>query len=382
MIDASARMRDFAELAEIAYLNTAAEGIPPPAVREALLRYWDDKRRGFAGREAHSAQYERARAAAARLIGLSPEEVAFCSCTSEAYNLLAGALRLREGDEVVANDLDFPSGATPWLAEGCPARLRLWASRDGELDVRDLAPLLNERTRLVQTSLISFHNGHRVDLPAVIAATRAAAPRARIAVDITQAIGRVPLDCAGADIVVSSTHKWILGPHGAGIVGVRAAAADDLTTRAGGWHHLQDAFGAERFTRAVPKRGAASFAVGMPPIASIYALAAALDYIAATGVERIAAHADPLTRTLHDGLVRLGLRPLCRWEERRASGIVAIRHAQSERLHQALLAAGVHAMHHAGRLRLAVHGYNTATDIERCLGALEAALAAAESSAP
>jgi selenocysteine lyase/cysteine desulfurase len=173
--------------------------------------------------------------------------------------------------------------------------------------------------------------------------------------------------------VVSSTHKWILGPHGTGIVGVRAAAAEELTAHAGGWHHLRDAFGAERFARAEPKAGAPSFAVGMPPLAAIYALAAALDYVAGVGVERIAAHADPLTRSLHQGLERLGLRPLCRWDERRPSGIVAFRHERSERMNEALLKAGVHAMNHAGRLRFAVHGYNTRADVDRCLRALEAA---------
>ena len=42
-----------------------------------------------------------------------------------------------------------------------------------------------------------------------------------LAVDVTQALGRVPLDLAGADVVVSSTHKWILASHGGGLVGVR-----------------------------------------------------------------------------------------------------------------------------------------------------------------
>src|SRR4051812_4945098 len=112
------RARDFPQLAGIAYLNTAAEGLPPPVVREALLRYWDDRSRGFDGRTAHAAEEERCRERASALIGFAPTEVAFCSCTSEAYQLLASALALAPGDEVVINDLDFPSGITPWLADG------------------------------------------------------------------------------------------------------------------------------------------------------------------------------------------------------------------------------------------------------------------------
>ena len=37
---------------------------------------------------------------------------------------------------------------------------------------------------------------------------------------MTQALGRVPLDLADVDLIVSSTHKWILATHGGGLVGV------------------------------------------------------------------------------------------------------------------------------------------------------------------
>src|SRR6185436_9853769 len=120
------------------------------------------------------------------------------------------------------------------------------------------------------------------------------APHAIISVDVTQALGRIVLDCAGADIVISSTHKWSLGIHGGCIIGIPAAKAARLTTHAGGWLHLQNAFEADRFQRAVPKTGAASFSVGMPNFVALYALNASLRYLQGVGVAKIAAHADPL----------------------------------------------------------------------------------------
>jgi cysteine desulfurase/selenocysteine lyase len=61
-------------------------------------------------------------------------------------------------------DLDFPAGATPWLtaAEKPAPCHKLWKHRGGALNLVDLAPLLNERTALVQVSLVSFYNGHRI----------------------------------------------------------------------------------------------------------------------------------------------------------------------------------------------------------------------------
>ena len=73
-------------------------------------------------------------------------------------------------------------------------------------------------------------------------------------VDVTQALGRVPLDLQGVDLIISSTHKWLLGSHGGGLVGVPADRADEWTAPAGGWFNLANAFDADRFERTVTKR--------------------------------------------------------------------------------------------------------------------------------
>lgn len=370
MLTDATRQRDFPALTGTTYLNTAAESIPPLCVGVALQRYFADKTRGMRGRDAHFATVEACRAVSARMLRLQPAEVAFCSCSSEAYNLLASALALGAQDEVVVSDLDFPAGATPWLRAQPAPVLRRWNAAGGALRVDDLLPLLGEKTRLVQVSLVSFYNGHRIDWAPFERAVRRLAPQALISVDITQALGRVEPDCAGADIQISSTHKWTLGVHGGCIIGVPAAGAERLTTRAGGWLHLENAFATDRFDRAVPKSGAASFAVGMPSFAALYALDASLRYIEEVGIGPIAAHADPLTARVDAGLRDLGLKPLCTWEAGNPTGIVAFRHERSAEIHAALEREEIQVMHNAGRLRVAVHGYNTAEDVGRLLGTL------------
>ncbi len=374
MLTDTSRRRDFPSLSEMTYLNTAAESIPPQCVGAALQRYYADKIRGMNGREQHFAELEACREVSARLLQLAPAEVAFCSCSSEAYNLLASALALGAAEEVVVTDLDFPAGATPWLRAQPAPLVRHWRACDGALRVEDLVPLLNEHTRLVQVSLVSFYNGHRIEWAPFQQAVRRLAPHALISVDITQAFGRVELDCAGADIVISSTHKWTLGLHGGCIVGVPAAGASRLTTRAGGWLHLENAFAADRFDRAVAKSGAASFAVGMPNFAALYALNASLRYLESVGIAAIAGHANPLTARVDAGLRELGLQPLCPWQPQNPTGIVAFQHERSAAIHAALEREHVHVMHNAGRIRIAVHGYNTPADIDRFLTALAVAL--------
>ncbi|NLG49540.1 MAG: aminotransferase class V-fold PLP-dependent enzyme [Chloroflexi bacterium] len=373
MLTQATRLADFPSLSDMIYLNTAAEGIPPVAVLDALKQYGLDKTQGMDGRSLHEAQYDAAKALVAQAYGLTPQEIGICSCSSEAYNLAALALRLQPGDEVVINDLDFPAGVTPWLQPTCPATVKVWRAVEGALRVEDLIPLLTPRTRMVTVSLVSFYNGYKLSLDAVGEAVRQHSP-ALLAVDVTQALGRIPLHLAGADLIVSSTHKWILASHGGGLVGVPKARAEELTVPAGGWFNLQNAFDADRFERAIVKPGAASFAVGMPNYPAAYAVRAGLGYVLGIGVEQIDAHARPLVRACLEGVRGLPVELLTPVDDEHLAGIVAFRHPKAEAIHRYLHERNIHIMAHAGRLRVAIHGYNTAKDIERLLSALHEAI--------
>ena len=374
MLTDASRRRDFPSLAGRTYLNTAAEGIPPPQVGEALAEYVRDKQLGMDGRTAHFIQWEAAKELVAEMYGLTSAEVSICSCSSEAYNLAAMALRLRDGDEVVINDLDFPSGATPWLQDACPASVRVWRSRQGALRVEDLIPLLGPRTRLVTVSQVSFFNGFTVRVPEIVAAVRKHSA-SLLAVDVTQALGRIPLDLAGVDLIVSSTFKWLLASHGGGLVGVPAARAMEWTVPAGGWFNLYDAFGAGRFDQAVSKPGAASFTVGMPNFPAVYAIRAALAYIKSVGVAAIDRATRPLVLACLEGLKKLPVEVLTPSEPDHIAGILAFRHPAAERINSELHDRGIHVMADAGRLRVALHGYNTMADVETLLAALREILA-------
>ena len=121
MLTESTRLHDFPTLEGITYLNTAAESIPPRCAGEAIEAYWQDKLRGMKGRDGHFAHVEACREVSARMLGLQTSEVSFCSCSSEAYNLLAySAATWMRATKSSSADLDFPAGVTPWLrADRC-----------------------------------------------------------------------------------------------------------------------------------------------------------------------------------------------------------------------------------------------------------------------
>jgi cysteine desulfurase/selenocysteine lyase len=373
MLTDESRRRDFPSLATRTYLNTAAEGIPPPAVRAALDDYFADKELGMDGRQRHQAQWQAARVLVGAMYGLAADEIGLCSCASEAFNLAALALRLGPGDEVVVNDLDFPAGVSRWVQPDSPATVRVWRHRDGALHIDDLVPLLSGRTRLVTASLVSFYNGFLLPLPPFVEAVRRHSP-AKLILDVTQALGRIPLSLAGVDLIVSSTHKWILASHGGGLVGVPRTEAATWTVPSAGWFHLQDPFGADRFAAAAPKPGAASFMVGMPNYPAIYAIRAALEYLREVGVERIAEATRPLVAHCREELAKLPLKLITPGDPAHLAGIIAFTHPDAATLHRALHERQIHVMCQAGRVRIALHGYNTFQDVETLVAALRTAL--------
>ena len=177
-------------------------------------------------------------------------------------------------------------------------------------------------------------------------------------------------------MAVSSTHKWILASHGGGLVGIPRSRWDVLTASTGGWFGKEDPFRADRFDSPSPsKPGAESYMVGMPNYAAIYAINSAMHYVNAIGPAAIDDYARPLVRAAIEGLKDLPVELITPDRDDGLAGIVAFRHPDAERLHRALHEENIHVMCQAGRIRIAIHGYNTQQDIDHFLSTLSKALA-------
>ena len=95
--------------------------------------------------------------------------------------------------------------------------------------------------------------------------------------------------------------------------------------------------------------------------------------IATQGTAWVRQHAAPLVAACLEGLGGLDVDLLSPADPAALAGILAFRHPRAEAVHAALHARGIHVMHHAGRLRVAIHGYTTAADVEAFLSALATA---------
>jgi selenocysteine lyase/cysteine desulfurase len=113
----------------------------------------------------------------------------------------------------------------------------------------------------------------------------------------------------------------------------------------------------------------------MPNFDSVYALDAALEYHTAQRVARRRIELEPLIARLTAGLRELNLEVLVPERAEDRAGIVPFRHPQAEDFKRRLAERGIYVHGDDGRLRAAIHWYNTAEQIDRYLAALRAILA-------
>lgn len=357
------------------YLDTAAEGLLPLCATEAMDAYLRDKGRGTPGREAMFEEEERSKCVAARLLAARPENVALLPSATDALNLLANSLDWRPGDEVVTTDLEFPSGVLAFLRlRDRGVRLQVVPSRGGAVDPGRLCSAIGPATRVVVLSQVSYKTGTNMgDISAVAAEARRRG--ALVCVDATQAMGRVPVSMEGVDLLTASSYKWLLGVHGAAIVCLGEGLRDRVLPGAAGWYSVVDVFGPNRFTEFHWKAGAGRLVGGMPNFSAIYVLRRSLELMETFGVAQIHRRLAPHMAALRAGLERMGLEVLTPPGRDGDSGIVSFAHREHEAIGAALEKRGIVVWRGDGRVRVSVHLYNTARDVEALLGGIEAVLA-------
>jgi cysteine desulfurase/selenocysteine lyase len=283
------------------YLDNAATTQKPRAVIDRVVRYYEEEnanvhRAVHALSERATESYEGAREAIRRFIHAGEaHEIVFVRGTTEAINLVAesyGRTRLRHGDEIVISTMEHHSNIVPWqiLCERTGAILRVAPITDsGELRLDEYERLLNDRTRLVSVVHVSNVLGTINPLEEII--HKAHALGVPVLVDGAQAVAHMPVDVRelDCDFYAFSGHK-VFGPTGIGVLYGRAALLDAMPPyQAGGDMISSVTFERTRYN-VLPHK----FEAGTPDIAGAVGLAAAVDYLLGTGLDRVAEHEHAL----------------------------------------------------------------------------------------
>jgi len=358
--------KDFIGLDRCLWLYSGAETPTHRGVLEAVTEYLTARSLGPGGRERNAEKEWRCKQNLARMLNGSPEQIALMSSSSEVISMIAQAMRLKPGDNVIIHNLEFPSGVLPWLLlkrEG--VEVRVVEHRQWDIEEEDILNRIDERTRLVLTSHVSYLNGVRIDYKKLY--ERVSRTNALFVLDATQSLGAFPVDLNYADLIVCSSYKWLLGVHGGGILAVNPKRGFELVPRYIGWGRGRSPEGRDKFETFEFHSDARRFELGYPGYPAVYALEFTTGLLLDIGVERIAEHILKLGESVLELLGSLGVAVTTPAESHRRAGNISFLHHDAERIAGELYKQGVYLMGSDGRVRISVGAFNDAEDI-RLLG--------------
>ena len=353
------------------YLSSCSQGALARPVEAALHEFIDSWHTYGNPWELWVDRMERLRAQFARLINAQPTEIAVTFSVSTALNSLASALDYSVRPKVVTSDFDFPTMGHVWLAQERRGAQVEFARADGHrLPLTSYEAIIDRETALVATTHVCYKNGFKNNVAAL--AELAHGSGAHLLIDAYQSMGTEPMDVKTLDLdfLVTGTLKYLLGAPGVAFLYIRPELIERLRPSDSGWfgqanvfaydvHHLEYANAARRLE------------TGSPPVPNVYAAAAAIHLIEDAGLGAIGRHVTSLAGLLIDGIRDRRLKLLTPEAPAERGPLVMIGSTDAPRLVEALAAEGILCSVRDGSLRISLHYYNTAEDVQAVLGALD-----------
>jgi cysteine desulfurase / selenocysteine lyase len=293
--------RDFPILARdvrgkrLVYLDNAATSQKPRAVIDAITRYYEQENANI-HRGVHflselaTSKHDCARQSVRGLINAADvKELIFVRGTTEAINLVAqtyGRVNVGTGDEVLITAMEHHSNIVPWqiLCDEKGAKLRVAPINDaGELILDEFAKLLTSRTKIVAVAHVSNALGTVNPLAQMI--ELAHKKNIPVLIDGAQAIPHMKVDVQAldCDFYTLSSHK-MFGPMGIGVLYGKAHLLDAMPPYQGGG----DMISSVTFEKTTYNKLPFKFEAGTPDVAGAIGLGAAIDYLNAIGIDKIA----------------------------------------------------------------------------------------------
>ncbi|GHF28634.1 cysteine desulfurase [Amycolatopsis deserti] len=305
----------------LVYLDSGATSQRPTQVLDAERRFLETSNAAV-HRGAHQLAeeatdaYEYARARTGEFVGADPGELVFTKNATEGINLVAYAMsnaatagpgaerfRVGPGDEIVITAMEHHANLVPWqqLCQRTGATLRWFDLTDTfRLDLSNLDELVNERTKIVafahQSNVLGTIN------PVEPIVRRAREVGALTLLDACQSVPHFPVDfhALGVDFAVFSGHK-MLAPSGIGVLYGRRELLEAMPPFLTGGSMIE-LVTLERTTFAPPPQ---KFEAGVPMTSQAVGLGAAVDYLTAIGMERVAAHEHALVEAALAGIAEI-----------------------------------------------------------------------------
>jgi selenocysteine lyase/cysteine desulfurase len=369
----------------ICYLNAAAVGPLPRAVKQAGEFGVARKAQPWAIEPGNAQkQFDRARAAAARLINADADDVALISSVSYGIAIAGKVLTVPRGSRVLLLQDDHSSPVLEWLgraeAQGFVVEV-VARPDDGDWTAALLAAIGRQGAPPVgMASISSVHwaDGGAIELDRVGTALKAQG--AHFVIDATHGAGVMDIDVRrlDPDFLVFPTYKWVLGPYGRAFLYVAKRWQDGVPLEQAGSHRRgmnSERAPYMRDLAYVPN--ARRYDMGeRDHYISLEMASIGMELVANWGQAAIIERLRMLTDRLADGLRNSGV--LVTDARVRAPHVLSLQFPGGlpDDLSARLEAENVFVSPRLGRIRISPHVYNDEADVDRFLDVFRRAVAA------
>ncbi len=351
------------------YLNSCSQGALSDVVQAGLEEFiasWHEQGSPW---ESWVNHYEKARAAFAKFINASPDEVAIVTSASAGINAIASALSFRERNKVVMGEFEFPTMGHIWLAQRPRgAEVEFVPANDNCMPAANYEKVVDGRTLIVPLTHVCFKNGFRSDVSAVTQIAHDCG--AFVMLDDYQDCGTRPVDVKAMDLdfFVTGTLKYLLGPPGLAFMYVRKELIPTLNPTVSGWFAQANpfAYDPQNFDLSPTAR---RFESGSPSVPNVYAALPGFQLLQEIGIQNVASHIQSLTQSLIRSALDLGIHP--KTPANSAGPLVVLPSTDSTLLVQKLAASNIVASNRHDGLRISFHVYNTMDDVNAVVEVLK-----------
>ncbi len=210
------------------HLDTAACSRQSNRVLEAVAHHarHEAELGGYVAEATAEHLLQQGRSVLGGLVGMAAADVVFVESAEAALAALLAAWRLPAGARVACLPGEYAPNAARFGAAGLAIE-PMAVDGDGRADVAALGRLLAAAPpRFVHLTHVASHRG--VVQPAAEVAALCREHGVPLVLDAAQSLGHVDVDL-GADVVYSTSRKWLAGPRGVGVLCVRPAVTAELT---------------------------------------------------------------------------------------------------------------------------------------------------------
>ncbi|HVU35620.1 MAG TPA: aminotransferase class V-fold PLP-dependent enzyme [Opitutaceae bacterium] len=288
---------------QLHYMNTGGLG---PAANPVLRVLTDQIHAHQVACDTGHPLFHEARKVVAGFFAVEPSEICFTRNATEGTSIIAAGLTLREGDEVIFETHAHPGGSFPWYNQqnrrGVVVKLFEPDPTSVEGNLDRIRALITPRTKVIQISHVTAPTG--ILLPAAEVARLAHEHGAWFHIDGAQSAGMFPfrLHDLGCDSFATSGHKWLGAPHETGILFIRHERNDEVAPVCIGAYSGELPYLPGKL---VLTPDATRHEYATRSAATVMSVAAAVQFHAAIGHDRIAAHGRALAVQLHETLAKI-----------------------------------------------------------------------------